>query len=222
MAIRLRAARRGDEPAVAALHVRSWQEAYRGLMPAAFLAGLDPRERAERYAFGATEAGAPRTILAVAREEGAGGDEGGGGDPSLTNCGEVRPGSLPPPSEEALLGFVTFGRSRDADAEGLGEVYALYVDPEFHRGGVGRLLMREARRELVGAGFEEAILWVLQGNDRARDFYESEGWQPDGTSRIEQPYGILSTVHRLRRALNPTPCPPEGPGKTLNEPPRSS
>ena len=51
------------------------------------------------------------------RERGwRGGDE---GDPSLTNSGEVRPGSPSSPGEP-LLGFVTFGESRDEDAQGLG------------------------------------------------------------------------------------------------------
>ena len=77
----------------------------------------------------------------------------------------------------------------------------MYVDPERHRGGVGRMLMAEARRRLVEDGFSEAILWVLQGNERARSFYEGEGWSPDGTSRIEQPYDIVSTVDRFRRRL---------------------
>ena len=86
MAARLREARRGDELGVAELHVRSWQEAYGELMPAEFLAALDPRDRAGRYTFGSTEEGAPTTVLAVVGE---GGD---GGDPSLTE-GEVRPGS---------------------------------------------------------------------------------------------------------------------------------
>ena len=40
--LRLREARRGDEMAVAEIHVRSWQEAYRGLMPAEFLDGYGP------------------------------------------------------------------------------------------------------------------------------------------------------------------------------------
>jgi ribosomal protein S18 acetylase RimI-like enzyme len=194
MAARLREARRGDELAVAELHVRSWQEAYRELMPAEFLAALDPRGRAGRYTFGSTEEGAPTTVLAVV------GDGGDGGDPSLTNSGEVRPGSPPSPGER-IAGFVTFGASRDQDARGLGEVYALYVDPDSLRGGIGRMLMAEARLRLVEDGFTEAILWVLQGNDRARSFYESEGWSPDGTSRVEQPYDIVSTVDRFRRRL---------------------
>jgi ribosomal protein S18 acetylase RimI-like enzyme len=198
MEVELREARPGDEPAVAELHVRSWQEAYRGLMPAEFLAALDPRERAGRYTFGSDADGGPTTLLAL----GTGGafEGGDGGDPSLTNSGEVRPGSPPSPGEP-LVGFVTFGGSRDDDAEGLGEVYALYVDPDRYRGGVGRLLMAEARERLSEAGFSEAILWVLQGNDRARGFYEGEGWKPDGATREENPYDIVSNVARFRRPL---------------------
>ncbi len=198
MEVELREARPGDEPAVAELHVRSWQEAYRELMPAAFLAALDPRERAGRYTFGSDADGGPTTLLAL--DDGKACEGGDGGDPSLTK-GEVRPGSPPSPLVGSLLGFVTFGGSRDDDADGLGEVYALYVDPDRHRGGVGRLLMSEARERLAEAGFTEAILWVLQGNDRARGFYEGEGWKPDGATREENPYDIVSNVARFRRPL---------------------
>lgn len=212
MAITLRAARRGDELAVAELHVRSWREAYRGLMPAEFLAGLDPGERAERYEFEGRE-GAPRTVLAIDRGRDGIGGEGAGDDPSLMNSGEVRSGGVPAsfdrapgPSAgggpEAIAGFVTFGPSRDADAAGLGEIYALYVDPGSYGGGTGRLLMAEARRRLREAGIEEATLWVLRGNDRAAAFYEREGWKPDGATRLEQPYGIASNVTRFRRILD--------------------
>jgi ribosomal protein S18 acetylase RimI-like enzyme len=168
MAIELRDARRGDELAVAEVHVRSWQEAYRELMPAEFLAALDPRDRAGRYTFEAGE-GAPTTVVALA----------GSGD------------------GERVLGFVTFGPSRDEDAVGLGEVYALYVDPERYEGGVGRLLMAHARSRLREQGFEAAVLWVLQGNDRAASFYEREGWRPDGATREENPYEIVSNVRRF-------------------------
>jgi ribosomal protein S18 acetylase RimI-like enzyme len=198
MAVELREARRGDELRVAELHVRSWQEAYGGLMPAEFLAALEPRDRAGRYRFEAGEG--PTTVLAVDLGE-AGAEGGDGGDPSLTNNREVRSGSPPSPGE-ALVGFVTFGGSRDEDARGLGEVYALYVDPDSHRGGVGRMLIAEARRRLAADGFPEAILWVLQGNDRARSFYEREGWSPDGTTREENPYDIVSNVARFRRKLD--------------------
>jgi ribosomal protein S18 acetylase RimI-like enzyme len=202
VAVRVRAARRGDELAVAEVHVRSWQEAYRDLMPAEFLAALDPGERAERYTF---EGGDGAATTSVAVDDGAadvedGGGEGPGGDPSLTNR-EVRSGSPPGPFER-VLGFVTFGASRDADAPDLGEVAALYVDPGCYGAGIGRLLMAEARAALRERGFEAALLWVLDGNERAQRFYEREGWSPDGSTREENPYDIVSNVSRFRRALD--------------------
>lgn len=175
MGIELREARRGEELAVAAVHVRAWQEAYRGLIPAEFLDALDPRDRAARYTFEASDPRAPTTVLAIVAEDGA---------------------------VERIAGFVTFGPSRDDDARDLGEVYALYVDPDRYRGGVGRILMAEARRRLREAGFADALLWVLDGNDRAALFYEREGWIPDGATRVEQPYGVVSNVRRFRRGLD--------------------
>jgi ribosomal protein S18 acetylase RimI-like enzyme len=168
VAIRLREAHRGEELAVAEVHIRSWREAYRELMPAEFLDALDPRDRARRYTFegGAEE---PTTLVAV--------------------------------DSDVVAGFVTFGDSRDADAAGLGEVYALYVDPGRTEGGIGRLLMAEARRRLAERGFAEAILWVLDGNERAARFYEGEGWVRDGARREENVYDIASNVSRFRRAL---------------------
>jgi ribosomal protein S18 acetylase RimI-like enzyme len=80
---------------------------------------------------------------------------------------------------------------------GLGEIYALYVDPGRYEGGVGRMLMAHARRRLKEQGFEAAVLWVLQGNERAASFYEREGWAADGVVREEQPYGIVSHVRRF-------------------------
>ena len=202
MAVTLRDARRGDEFEVAGVHVRSWQDAYRELMPADFLAALDPRDRAKRYEFEGGEE-APTTVVAVAPVDGFGGAE-DGDDPSLTNSGEVRSGSSPSPVErapegsgDAVVGFVTFGPSRDRDTVGMGEIYALYVDPGRYEGGVGRMLMAHARRRLKEQGFEAAVLWVLQGNERAASFYEREGWVADGAVREEQPYGIVSHVRRF-------------------------
>ncbi len=174
MAIELREARRGDEDAVADVHVRAWQEAYRGLIPDEFLDTLDPADRARTYAFEDGDPEAPTTLVAVQKGEDAG---------------------------EVVLGFATFSRSRDADAPDHGEVIALYVDPDRYEGGVGRLLMAETRRRLWEAGFTDALLWVLEGNDRATRFYEGEGWAPDGATRVEQPYSVVSNVRRLRRPL---------------------
>ena len=48
-AVTIRRARPADAHALAAVHVRSWQAAYRDLLPADFLAGLSVADRAERW-----------------------------------------------------------------------------------------------------------------------------------------------------------------------------
>ncbi len=61
----LRSAGPADAAEVAGVHVRSWQSAYLGLLPDAFLVGLRHEDRAERYTLGSPDAGAPATIVAV-------------------------------------------------------------------------------------------------------------------------------------------------------------
>jgi hypothetical protein len=43
---------------------------------------------------------------------------------------------------------------------------------------------------------DHAVLWVLEGNARARRFYERGGWFADGTSRDEAMGG--EPTHQLR------------------------
>lgn len=166
----LRLARPEDALAVAGVHVRAWQAAYRGLIADEFLDSLRPQDRAATYSFDSDDPAAPETILAAEGEE--------------------------------VVGFVTITPSRDEDAPAAGEIQALYVDPSRWRGGVGRLLLREACARLRGRGFEEAILWVLVGNAAGERFYEAHGWRRDGAARWERPYGVRSRVIRYRRTLD--------------------
>ena len=83
---------------------------------------------------------------------------------------------------DGVLGFATFGRSRDADAsDRTGEVPAIYLRPDVVGAGIGRDLFSEAVGALREEGYERATLWVLEANERARRFYERAGWRWDGT-----------------------------------------
>lgn len=110
-------------------------------------------------------------------------------------------------ADATICGFTTVGPTRDADAEGVGELYAISVDPSWWGSGVGRALIGEARRLLVERGHAEAVLWVLAGNSRAEGFYRSDGWRPEGTARREKigagwhPTGAVVDELRYRRAL---------------------
>jgi GNAT superfamily N-acetyltransferase len=165
----IRDAQPGEEYAVADVHVRAWKRAYRGLLPAAYLNELHPRDRVSGYRFGDSGTGAPHTLLAFDRT--------------------------------ALVGFCTFGASRDEDAPAAGELFALYVDPDRWRTGAGRALLLASRERLHALGYREAVLWVLRGNQPAERFYESDGWRRDGSSRWEDPWGVRSQVFRFRREL---------------------
>lgn len=65
VAVDLRLAIPEDELAVAEVGVASWQVAYRGLLPDAYLDGLRPKDRAARYRFASDEPGGATTMLAV-------------------------------------------------------------------------------------------------------------------------------------------------------------
>jgi len=62
--LRLHLAEPADALAVARVHVRSWQVAYRGLIDPQYLDGLRPEDRAARYDFTHADPAMPRTLLA--------------------------------------------------------------------------------------------------------------------------------------------------------------
>jgi GNAT superfamily N-acetyltransferase len=64
----LRIAQPADAIAVAELHVRSWQTAYRGLLFDDYLDALQPEVWAQRYSFGDPDPLKPATILAQERD----------------------------------------------------------------------------------------------------------------------------------------------------------
>ena len=65
----LRPAEPADAMAVARVHVRSWQVAYRTLLPQEYLDQLRPEARAQRYDFTHQDQSKPFTIVATEGEE---------------------------------------------------------------------------------------------------------------------------------------------------------
>jgi ribosomal protein S18 acetylase RimI-like enzyme len=80
----------------------------------------------------------------------------------------------------------------------VGEVYGLYVDPDWWGKGIGGELLTDATRALAEAGFESAILWTLAADELARRFYEARDWCDDGVS---EPHESGAIVVRYSRAL---------------------
>ena len=97
-----------------------------------------------------------------------------------------------------VTGFASVGPSRDE--RGLGELYAIYVDPEQWSTGTGRALIERAEETLRGV-YAEATLWVLEDNPRARAFYERAGWSTDGERKTEERWGVHAPEIRYRKRL---------------------
>ena len=165
----LRPARPDDALDVARVHVRSWQAAYKGLLPDEYLGSLRADERASRYDFATTDPLAPHTFVA---------DDG-----------------------RTIVGFATIGVSPGESSRDVGELMALYVDPASWRTGVGRALIARARSGLRRLGFDNALLWVLEGNERAQQFYEHDGWLRSDDRRRQRVWGIEVDEIAYRRRL---------------------
>lgn len=86
----LRGAEPRDAMAVARVHVRSWQAAYRTLLPNEYLDQLRPEDRAPSYDFTNLDPLKPRTIVAVERGVIQGfATTRPSGQPELANYGEL-------------------------------------------------------------------------------------------------------------------------------------
>lgn len=153
-----------DARAIAEVHVKSWQAAYRGLLPEDFLLSLSVERREAQWRSGIEN---PEQVVLICELE-------------------------------TIVAFCSFAPSRDDDVDKtkvveLGTIYAL----EFVWGqGIGKQLWAEATRQMRECGFNEVMLWVLKGNDRAIKFYERMGMTFDGKTKTEMRQNDLM-LHEL-------------------------
>lgn len=148
---RVRPARPDEALTIARVHVASWQTAYRGILPDAYLDALDVSRRTEMW----------QDILAR---------------PEPGTCSLVA--EL---ADGTVVGFASGGPARaqialpdDPSALFDGELYAIYLLAE-HRGqGIGRSLAAEFARVMASDGYRSLLVWVLAANS-ACAFYEALG-----------------------------------------------
>jgi ribosomal protein S18 acetylase RimI-like enzyme len=83
-----------------------------------------------------------------------------------------------------IVGFACVGPSRDDDTDtATTELWGLYLDPAHWGVGHGHTLHTEALDVARASGTTAATLWVLTTNQRARNFYERQGWAADGAEK---------------------------------------
>jgi GNAT superfamily N-acetyltransferase len=171
--VEIRGARPEDGPAIAAVHLASSRDAYRGILPDDWLdaLSLDAHEVFWRWKV-----------------------------ESLNEDGAVWVAA----DSGLIVGFCTTSRSDEPDAApDTAEVGWLYVAPDRLGEGVGSGLLTQAIAHAISQGFAEATLWVYADNERARRFYESAGWQPDGSEMRKQRGNIRPLGVRYQVTLPP-------------------
>src|SRR4030088_160094 len=76
---------------------------------------------------------------------------------------------------DKVAGYANYGRNRARSLFYDGEVYELYLRPEFQGLGFGRRLFTAARRDLAHSGMKSVVVWALSDNEPAVGFYRALG-----------------------------------------------
>jgi ribosomal protein S18 acetylase RimI-like enzyme len=146
MGIEIRAAAPADAKEIARIHVDTWQDAYRGIVPGGYLASLSCAESQEMWRRVMGEGTENAGCVFVAEERG-----------SLAGFSSGRPRT----------------RFSQGLTEYKGVLETLYVLPSRQRAGAGRRLVGAVAGHLTECGVTSMLLWVLEENRIARHFYES-------------------------------------------------
>ncbi len=159
MTITIRAATTEDIPTIATLHIEGWKGAYGGIVDQGYLDGLSVEKRIVDWT-GWMAAGESDVFLAEDGAKAAG----------FVVTGRTK---TPPPGSSPI---------RPSHS---GEIYALYLHPDYWRKGIGMMLIKHAARHLKDKKHSAICLWVLDANTRAKSFYEKMGGQKLGGKMIE-------------------------------------
>lgn len=89
--------------------------------------------------------------------------------------------------DHKIIGYVTYGRNRVPSMPYSGEIFEIYLLPEYQGLGFGRRLFAAARQELAEHGYLSTVVWALADNDKALAFYRRLGGLP--IRRAEERFG---------------------------------
>ena len=99
------------------------------------------------------------------------------------------------------VGFAVVRVPSGEPIPGAGELEMLYSDPVDWGSGAGRMLNKHAIAHLRAVGCSCTVLWTARLNRRARRFYETAGYHPDGAQRTRAWRGTRFVELRYRLDL---------------------
>jgi ribosomal protein S18 acetylase RimI-like enzyme len=147
----IREATQADAAGTAKVRVDTWRDAYQGILPRDLLAGLSYQATAERWQIVFWKAREPEVAVFVAENE-----------------------------QNEIVGIAICGPEQSHDPTYQGEIYVLYVLPQYQRQGIGRRLVERCIQHLVDElKFKTMLIWVIAENPYRR-FYEMLGGKVAG------------------------------------------
>jgi ribosomal protein S18 acetylase RimI-like enzyme len=164
----VRFATEGDLATVAGIHIASWQDAYKGVVPDALLANRSVEGSLSGWRSTFTKY--PANITVATAEDGA-------------IHGFCCAGPVVDAAKNAPFEF---------------QIYGLHVLPALRQRGIGAALLRVAfARARESEPMKSVIVWTLRDLQLSRRFYEREGgkvvktavWRIDGAALPEVAYG---------------------------------
>ena len=107
---------------------------------------------------------------------------------------------------DKVAGYANYGRNRARSLHFEGEIYELYLRPEFQGLGFGRRLFTAARRDLLQSGLKSMVIWALSDNDPATRVLP-RSWRPHGGPLLGKIRAQIARQGRLRLdQLRPRKC----------------
>ena len=88
------------------------------------------------------------------------------------------------PDTGLIKGMMGIGMSEDNDKRDAFELHYIYVDPDYLRMGIGSEMLRFFEQKGREKGCPEYVIWVLEGNEIGKNFYEKNSYRPDGKEKI--------------------------------------
>jgi ribosomal protein S18 acetylase RimI-like enzyme len=78
---------------------------------------------------------------------------------------------------DKITGYSSYGRNRVAALKHdyRGEIYELYLAPEYQGVGFGRRMFEAAQKDMADHGYRSFLVWALADNERAYGFYSRLG-----------------------------------------------
>ena len=159
MSIEIREATQVDIPDIAKIHAAGWHGAYGGIVDQGYLDEFTVEMRIPKWQEH-FDSGESNAMLAYIDGNAVG----------FVDYGSLR---TPPAGMSKIRPLYS------------GEIYALYLMPEYFRQGVGTALIQQAVAALKEQKHQSMCLWVLDKNKRGCSFYEAMGGQRVGKKMAE-------------------------------------